>query len=137
MRERQGNRLLATLRRGRLHRFVLVGILNTLVGYGCILVLQAISHQPVLSNVLGYGLSAGFSYLSHSHLTFGQQPSSRSAGAYLIVLVMGYAINLIVLKLSLLWMGAVAAQGLAVLSFAVFSYVGQRWLVFPGSPPPR
>ncbi|MEB3360904.1 MAG: GtrA family protein [Synechococcaceae cyanobacterium] len=124
-------RLIAILRRARLHRFVLVGILNTLVGYACILVLQAISHNPVLSNLLGYGLSAGFSYLTHSQLTFGHAPSPRSAGAYAGVLVAGYAINLVVLKVSLSWLSPIAAQGLAVLSFSIVSYLGQLWLVFP------
>lgn len=128
---RRLRRLLRSLRRVRLHRFVLVGSLNTLVGYGCILMLQVISHNPVLSNLLGYGLSAGFSYLTHSHLTFGHSPSSRSAGAYLVVLVASYAINLAVLRLSLPWLSPVAAQGLAVLSFAAVSYLGQVWLVFP------
>ena len=123
--------LLRILRRARLHRFVLVGLLNTLVGYGCILALQAVSHNPVLSNLLGYGISAGFSYLTHSRLTFGQTPSSRSARAYVVVLLVSYAFNLVVLKLSLLVLPAVAAQGLAVRSFAGFSYVGQAWLVFP------
>lgn len=123
--------VLRKLRRTRLHRFVLVGGLNTLVGYGCILMLQAISHNPVLSNLLGYGLSASFSYLTHSRLTFGHTPSSRSARAYLAVLVVSYALNLGVLKLSLQWLPPMAAQGLAVLSFAAVSYLGQVWLVFP------
>ena len=123
--------LIGILRRARLHRFVLVGILNTLVGYACILALQAISHNPVLSNLFGYGLSAGFSYLTHSRLTFGHTPSPRSAGTYAGVLVAGYAINLVVLKVSLLWLSPIAAQGLAVLSFSIVSYLGQLWLVFP------
>ena len=123
--------LLRLLRRARLHRFMLVGSLNTLMGYGCILALQAISHNPVLSNLLGYGLSAGFSYLTHSRLTFGHTPSSRSAKAYLGVLLAGYALNLLVLKVSLLWLPPVVAQGLAVLSFAGFSYLGQLCWVFP------
>ena len=73
------------------------------------------------------------SYLTHSRLTFGHAPSSRSAGAYLVVLLVSYALNVVVLKLSLVWLPAVAAQGVAVLSFAGFSYVGQAWLVFPQS----
>jgi putative flippase GtrA len=129
--------LLRLLRRARLHRFVLVGILNTLIGYVCILVLQAISHNPVLSNLLGYGLSAGFSYLTHSRLTFGHSPNSRSAKAYLRVLLAGYALNLLVLKVSLLWLAPVVAQGLAVLSFAGFSYLGQLFWVFPQNQPQR
>ena len=124
---------LGRVRRARLHRFVLVGLLNTLAGYSLILAFQVISHNPVLSNLLGYTFGAGFSYLTHSHLTFGHAPSSRSAGAYLVVLLVSYALNVVVLKLSLLWLPAAAAQGVAVLSFAVFSYVGQAWLVFPKS----
>lgn len=124
-------KLLRLLRGARLHRFVLVGSLNTLVGYGCILALQAISQNPVLSNVLGYGLCAGFSYLTHSRLTFGHSPNPRNAKAYLGVLLAGYALNLLVLKVSLLWLAPVVAQGLAVLSFAGFSYLGQLCWVFP------
>ena len=125
--------VLGMVRRARLHRFVLVGLLNTLAGYSLILAFQAISHNPVLSNLLGYICGAGFSYLTHSLLTFGHSPSSRSAGAYVVVLLVSYAFNLAILKLSLVWLPAAAAQGVAVLSFAVFSYVGQAWLVFPKS----
>lgn len=125
------HQLLRILRRARLHRFVLVGILNTLVGYACILVLQAISRNPILSNLLGYILSAGFSYLSHSQLTFNNAPSLRSAWSYGGVLLVSYGINLAVLKISLHWFSPVAAQGLGVLSFAIFSYLGQLFFVFP------
>jgi putative flippase GtrA len=127
------HQLLRILRRARLHRFVLVGILNTLVGYACILVLQAISHNPILSNLWGYLLSAGFSYLAHSHLTFTNAPSLRSAAAYGGVLLASYGINLVVLKLSLYWFSPVVSQGLGVLSFAIFSYLGQLFFVFPGN----
>lgn len=127
----RGRRLLAWLRRRRLHRFVLVGLLNTINGYICILVLQALSGDPLLSNLLGYLVSAGLSYLAHSRFTFGHRPSSRSALAYGLVLVLSYAVNLVVLRLSLAWLGPMAAQGLAVLSFAAVSYWGQSSVVFP------
>ncbi|MEB3200751.1 MAG: GtrA family protein [Synechococcaceae cyanobacterium] len=137
---RRGRRVLASLRQRRLHRFLLVGLLNTVNGYVCILVIQALSGDPLLSNLLGYLLSAAFSYFTHSRLTFGHRPSSRSAVAYSLVLLGSYGVNLAVLRLTLPWLGATLAQGVAVLSFAAVSYVGQSTLVFPqrqtpGSPP--
>lgn len=125
------HQMLQILRRARLHRFVLVGALNTLVGYICILTLQAINHSPILSNLLGYGLNAGLSYLTHSRLTFSHSPTPRSAAAYVCVLLAGYSVNLVVLNASLHFISPIAAQALAVLSFAIVSYLGQRYWVFP------
>jgi putative flippase GtrA len=111
-------------------RFVWTGIFNTVNGYAWILGLQIITDQPLLANMLGYGIAAVIGYIAHSRYTFRQQPSWRSAAGYSVVISCSYLINLAMLKWSLTFLPAVLAQTLAISIFVVLSYLGQSRFAF-------
>ena len=111
-------------------RFLWTGIFNTVTGYAWILGLQVITGQPLLANMLGYGIAATMGYIAHSRYTFRQQPSWRSAAGYSLVIGGSYLINLAVLKWSLNFLPAVLAQTLAISVFVVLSYLGQSRIAF-------
>jgi putative flippase GtrA len=115
---------------GQFRRFVWTGIFNTVNGYAWILGLQVITGQPLLANMLGYGITAVIGYIAHSRYTFRQQPSWRSAAAYSLVIGGSYLINLAVLKWSLNFLPAVVAQIISISIFVVLSYLGQSRFAF-------
>jgi putative flippase GtrA len=115
---------------GQFRRFVWTGIFNTVNGYAWILGLQVITGQPLLANMLGYGIAAVIGYIAHSRYTFRQKPSWRSAAAYSLVIGGSYLINLAVLKWSLNFLPAVVAQIISISIFVVLSYLGQSRFAF-------
>lgn len=115
-------------------RFLSVGVLNTLHGYAWIFGIQVITGQPVLANMLGYGVAAGFGFLAHSRYTFRQSPSVQKAGAYLLVVAGSYLVNLMVLAMALRVLPAMLAQFVAVSAFVGLSYLGQSRFVFTRRP---
>ena len=115
---------------GQFRRFVWTGIFNTVNGYSWILGLQMITGNPLLSNLLGYGIAAAIGYVAHSRYTFRQQPNWRSAAGYCVVIGGSYLLNLAVLKWSLNFLPALLAQAIAISVFVVLSYLGQSRFAF-------
>lgn len=115
---------------GQRRRFLWIGIFNTVNGYTWILGLQMLTGQPLLSNMLGYGIAAAIGYVAHSRYTFRQQPNWRSAAGYSAVIAGSYLINLAVLKWSLNFLPALLAQAMAISVFVVLSYLGQSRFAF-------
>jgi putative flippase GtrA len=115
---------------GQFRRFIWTGVFNTVNGYAWILGLQIITGQPLLANMLGYGIAAAIGYIAHTRYTFRQQPSWRNATGYCVVVGGSYLVNLAVLKWSLGFLPAVLAQTLAISVFVVLSYLGQSRYAF-------
>lgn len=115
---------------GQFRRFVWTGMFNTVNGYAWILGLQIITGQPLLSNLLGYGIAAAIGYVAHSRFTFRQQPTWCSAAGYTIVIGGSYLVNLAVLKWSLNFLPDLLAQAMAISVFVVLSYLGQSRFAF-------
>jgi putative flippase GtrA len=60
-------------------RYLLVGVLNTGVGYAIIfLCMYGLGLSPEISNALGYGLGMVISYTANRVFTFGNFPSTRA-----------------------------------------------------------
>jgi putative flippase GtrA len=118
---------------GQLRRFLLTGMFNTVNGYAWILGLQIITGQPLLANMLGYGVAAVIGYVAHCRYTFKQQSSWRTAAAYSVVIGGSYLVNLAVLKWSLSFVPAVLAQTMAISVSMVFCYLGQSRFTFSGT----
>lgn len=112
------------------NRFILAGLLNTLNGYAWILIIQLLTERPLLANILGYGIASFIGYLIHSKFTFRQQPTRRNAAGYFAVLCGCYALNLVILMVSLRFFSAMLAQILAVTTFVTVSYFGQSYFAF-------
>jgi len=116
-------------------RFALVGLANTVIGYGVILILHyGLGAGDIAANALGYAIGALVSYFLNKTFTFN---SRRAHGQALPRFVLGVAcawlVNLAVLKMALtLWhWPAAAAQGAAVVAYTLSFYVISRYFVFP------
>lgn len=115
-------------------RFVLVGFVNTAVGYGAILFfLYVIAAGYLASNALGYVVGGLVSYFLNKSFTFESARAHRAALPRFVLVVAGcYLVNLVVLKIGMsLWrLHPALAQALAVAAYTVIFYAASRRLVF-------
>lgn len=79
----------------QLSRFVLVGALNTLLGYAVIFGCMYIGgFSPELSNLAGYGVGLTTSYLLNRSFTFAsRQRVGHEAVRFFAVFLAAYAVN--------------------------------------------
>lgn len=117
-----------------LFRFVLVGLANTGVGYGLILLLHyGLGLSPVMANFGGYVIGALLSYGLNRSFTFNSQRAHHKALPLFLAAAGGsYLLNLVVLQFALQMLPFALAQALAVFSYSAAFYLSCRFLVFEG-----
>jgi putative flippase GtrA len=115
-------------------RYALVGVANTALGFGCILVLQEfLEVQPYLANGVGFAMGLCMSYFLNRRFAFrSSRAHTVAAPAFLLAAAVSFAVNMAVLRLGLTILGLPDswAQGLAVVSYAVCFYLLNRYVVF-------
>ncbi len=116
-------------------RFLLVGVLNTLVGYSAILTFQLVlGMSATVANAGGYLVGMSVSYVLNRRYTFKSQRGHRAGlSAFAAAGAACYAVNLLVLTL-VMNMAPNAhpalAQAAAVAAYTLSFYVASRHLVF-------
>lgn len=80
-------------------RYLLVGVMNTAVGYGIIFFcMYGLGVSPVLSNALGYGIGVIVSYSLNKKFTFKSNASDGTTFLrFLLVTAVAYSANLLTL----------------------------------------
>lgn len=115
-------------------RFVLTGMLNTLVGLGTIFALKwCLGIGDTLANLLGYGVGLVVSYVVNSRWTFRYRESLLPVlPQYATVVLIAYLANLACVHFCIrrLHMDSYLAQTCGVIPYAGLSYVLLRWWVF-------
>ena len=88
-----------------LPRFLTVGVLNTLVGYGVIFIaLRWLNFGPLAANALGYGLALMVSFALNRAWTFGSRASiAATLPKFLLVFVIAWLANLAAVWLATTW----------------------------------
>jgi putative flippase GtrA len=116
----------------QLVRYGLVGVANTAVGLGVILILQMLlGLDPYSANAGGYAVGLAVSFLLNRAWTF--QVSDRPAGRlsrFMLAFAISYAANLGTLTLLIDPVGMVAAQAVAVVVYSTIFFVFCRVYVF-------
>jgi putative flippase GtrA len=119
---------------GQLLRYVLVGLANTAIGYGCILLLRYGLHwSDLAANAGGYGMGACASYLLNRSFTFqSQRRHGQALPRFVLAMALCYALNAAVLLACLQWLHwpSFASQALALCAYTVAFFVLSRTLVF-------
>ena len=83
----------------RLAAFSLVGVANTLIGVGAILVAGVLGASPMLANILGYAVGLAVSFALNSQVTFQTRRIDRSTVVrFLAAFVVAFMLNLAVVK---------------------------------------
>jgi putative flippase GtrA len=115
-------------------RYAFVGVINTLVGYGCILLaMQFLPFGLVGSNILGYMAGYFIGYNLNRIWTFQNSvPSSFAKTKYLAVLLTAYLANLLTVLVvdHFFHWPPVISQAAGIIPFAIVGYVGSSQIVF-------
>ncbi|SMP71684.1 Putative flippase GtrA (transmembrane translocase of bactoprenol-linked glucose) [Novosphingobium panipatense] len=119
---------------GQVARFLLVGMANTGLGYGIILVGLQGGLGDYAANILGFVLGLPISYLLHRSLTFRARTrrSLREASLYLCAFLTAFFANLAVVTagLAIGYESSAVVQGAAIGSYAVVLFILTRFVVF-------
>lgn len=112
-------------------RFGTVGVANTLIGSGTILLLTWSGMNPYAANVTGYVVGTIFSFYANSRWTFGASIGGVRLVKFLGVLAVAYGANVAVLSAALRagW-SELASQLPAMVCFTVINFLGQRYFTF-------
>ncbi len=115
-------------------RFALVGLANTAIGYGVILLLHyGLALQPLLANVGGYVIGGGVSYVLNRRFSFGSdRPHVQALPRFIGAVAISFGVNLLVLRIALTVPGlpVALAQAIAIASYVVVFYLISRYFVF-------
>ena len=110
-------------------RFLISGIINTLIGTLAILAFQLFLRNPYLANILGYIFGGVVGYFTHTGYTFKATFSTRNFMAYTLIWLTGVGFNLLLLKFLIVYVHPLFAQCVAVVFYATYSYCLQKYLV--------
>lgn len=115
-------------------RYLMVGVANTAVGYGVILILQfQFNARPVIANASGYLVGLCVNFALNKKFTFRSQRAYRtSIPAFAAAAAACYLLNVAVLQFSILVLDLPAAisQAVAMCTYTVSFYIANRFLVF-------
>lgn len=117
-----------------LARYLFVGVANTAVGYGVILILQLqLGMHPVVANALGYVVGMIMSYALNRRYTFrSQRGHTMGVPIFVVSAAICYLLNVAVLQFSINVVGLPAAisQALAICAYTFLFYIANRYVVF-------
>ena len=121
----------------QLSLYGLVGAANTLVGFGVIAALDVgLGASPITANALGYAAGMLCGFLLNRRFVFRSDARMRAVGPkYLAAVMLGFALNQVVLRAGLMLLGAerpalLVAQGGGMISYSAFVFLAFRLLVF-------
>jgi len=108
--------------------------MNTIVGFGIIVLLMFLGVDAVQSNVIGYTLGGLISYYLNSKYTFhNRQRTLKQAVIFFMILLISYGLNLIVLQYFLVFLNQYIAQIFAAFIYTLSAFILARILVFKKS----
>jgi putative flippase GtrA len=114
-------------------RFVLVGMVNTLVGLALIYAAKwFMGAGDVTANAFGYGTGLLVSFTLNRTWTFAHSgPAGRAFVKFLAVQGVAYGMNLVcVMSLIAYGVDSYVAQAFGVPPYTIVSYFGSRYLAF-------
>jgi putative flippase GtrA len=113
-------------------RFLIVGVVNTIVGYG-LFALFLMFFGYLVSLYLSYAMAVSLAFVLHRRFTFRVRGNVlvdfvRFVGVYVVSL----AVNSVVLPVlvELVGLHPLVAQGAALVITTLISYVGHKWFSF-------
>lgn len=117
---------------GELGRFACVGILNTIVGFGVIvLVLTKTELGPFAANLSGYCVAGTVSFYLNRSFTFRADRSHWPVGSFLLAMVAAWCVNAVVLAVALrIVANPIMAQAPAFIAYTGTFFVLSKFVVF-------
>ena len=79
-------------------KYLIIGVFNTIIGYGIIFILMAFGIIPEIANIIGYIIGILVSYALNKFYTFKTKSKSKKEFfRFIVSMICAYLINLFVL----------------------------------------
>ncbi len=117
-----------------LYRYLGIGVINTIVGYGLIFGLMFFGFNPFVSNFIGYLIGIAVSYYLNKRFNFKSNKSHKEAfPKFFASLFVAYLANLIVLTVSIkiFLIDKYVSQIIAGVIYVGIGFLGSKYFVFP------
>jgi putative flippase GtrA len=121
-----------------LARYLAIGVINTIVGFGTIFSLMYIGFNPFISNACGYAIGITVSYFLNKNLNFKSTRPHRIAYPRFIMSVLSaYAVNVTVLFVSyhIIGINKYLSQIIAGSFYVLIGFTGSRFIAFSDTKP--
>ena len=119
-------------------RFLVVGVLNTLIGLLAIYLGKWwLGLGDVLANLFGYAIGLCFSFVVNRSWTFDHSGAVVPAlMRFLVVFGIAYAVNLatVLAAIRVFGINAYIAQALGIVPYTLFFFLGSRYYAFRAGP---
>lgn len=124
---------LASLRRHAFLRFILVGLVNTLFGYGVFVLAWLLTQQSIVALAIATIVGVAFNFMSTGAFVFGSTHRRHVAG-FVAAYGFLFVLNAVALRaLEAASLNAALAQALLTAPMATLSYLLNSRLVFRGA----
>jgi len=124
----------------QLVRFAASGVANTGLGLAAIYMAMLFGIQYIIANALGYAIGLACSFLINRTWTFQRKTGGahKDIIPFLLLALAAYAVNLaaVVSLVELTGTPVVMAQLVGVVVYAICSFLGMKYLVFPSDRSP-
>ena len=117
-------------------KYLLVGVLNTIVGFGLIFLLMYFGYSPELANIIGYAVGICFSFVMNKIFTFKSKQTSKTANLkefakFVSSMLIAWSLNFITLKICLkMGVNAYLAQLISGGIYTITGYLLSKIWVF-------
>ncbi|MEM2056660.1 MAG: GtrA family protein [Thermoproteota archaeon] len=112
--------------------YLLIGVINTLVGYGVIFGLMYSGMDPFGSNMMGYGVGVMVSYALNRRFNFKSRVQHREAfPKFICAMGIAYSVNIAVLYVAVnAGIDAYISQIIAGIFYTATGFMGSKFLAF-------
>lgn len=122
------NRLKMLKSFGYLIRYLLVGVVNTIVGFGLIFILMYLGINPYISNVIGYCVGVIVSFILNSKITFKAKARFYK---FFITMAIAWIIQFCILNICILYgVNEYISQVVAGVIYIVVGFLLSKIVVF-------
>ena len=114
-------------------RYAASGVVNTVVGFGCIFFFMLIGFADILANMVGYIVGFIVSYILNGRWTFEGKNLGRSAlRRYALVIVVAYLCNICALLFirDFVGLNSVYAQLGGACIYSAIGFIGAKYFAF-------
>lgn len=117
------------------YRYLIVGVINTIIGYGIIFSLMYIGVSPEISNIIGYAIGICVSYVLNKIYTFKSKTHpKREFPKFVISLLLAYVLNFFTLLICIrmIHINAYMSQIISGIVYTLSSFVFAKYFAFNG-----
>jgi len=117
-------------------KYLLVGIINTIVGYGIIFFLMFVGVSPEVSNIVGYAVGISVSYVLNKIYTFQSKAHPKKEfPKFVLSLLASYTLNFLtlVLCIHIFKVNPYISQIISGAVYTISGFVFLKYFAFRGS----